>query len=153
MTLLRSQIECLNCHEVIASIHRHDFRTCGCGKTSIDGGRDYLRVVGGPGWINRSLSVEPDLSRQEAARVLHVYKALVELAEDHEWCATSGITNWFNHVALARPVMNFPLAGYPHQTILKWLGMLESAGAVERRREGRCTVWRPLLPWAAHPDA
>ena len=29
--------------ELVCSLHRHDYRTCSCGKLFIDGGRDYLR--------------------------------------------------------------------------------------------------------------
>lgn len=41
--------------EIIYSACRHDFNTSSDGSVSIDGGRDYLRVVGGPG---RSLVLE-----------------------------------------------------------------------------------------------
>jgi hypothetical protein len=40
------RIKCLNCHSVIQSTHRHDFVTCKCGATSIDGGGDYTRILG-----------------------------------------------------------------------------------------------------------
>ena len=29
--------------DVIESIHRYDFKTCKCGRASVDGGHDYLR--------------------------------------------------------------------------------------------------------------
>jgi len=38
------RIGCLNCGEIIESKSRNDFRTCGCGKIAIDGGRDYVKV-------------------------------------------------------------------------------------------------------------
>jgi hypothetical protein len=44
-------IQCPDCKEIVISLHRHDFRTCGCydkkGNSGvfIDGGRDYTRVV------------------------------------------------------------------------------------------------------------
>lgn len=37
---------CPSCGDVLISTHVHDFRTCSCGKSSIDGGTDYIRVVG-----------------------------------------------------------------------------------------------------------
>lgn len=43
-------VKCLACHAVIRSMHRHDFVTCGCGKTFVDGGSSYTRI-GGPGVI------------------------------------------------------------------------------------------------------
>ena len=40
-------VECLECHAVLVSFHRHDYQTCGCpNETMIDGGRDYLRCGG-----------------------------------------------------------------------------------------------------------
>lgn len=41
--IIRNQIKCDNCGDIIESVHRHDFVTCSCGKCSVDGGRDYLR--------------------------------------------------------------------------------------------------------------
>jgi hypothetical protein len=43
-------------------VHPHDFKTCSCGKTSIDGGTDYLRRVGHH-WAEMSeLAPNPTLS-------------------------------------------------------------------------------------------
>lgn len=36
-------MHCPACDEVIYSVMRHDCRHCSCGKTMIDGGRDYMR--------------------------------------------------------------------------------------------------------------
>ena len=36
-------VRCGFCNQYIWSRHRHDFRHCTCGKTFVDGGRDYLR--------------------------------------------------------------------------------------------------------------
>jgi hypothetical protein len=36
---------CSTCKDVLYSRATHDFRTCGCGKTSVDGGFDYTRLV------------------------------------------------------------------------------------------------------------
>ena len=41
--IIKNQIKCNHCGEVIESTHRHDFRTCKCGSVSVDGGHDYLR--------------------------------------------------------------------------------------------------------------
>lgn len=37
---------CRSCGEILESRHVHDFRSCGCGKSFVDGGRDYLRRGG-----------------------------------------------------------------------------------------------------------
>ena len=39
-------VQCFSCKDAIWSRHRHDFRKCSCGKTFVDGGRDYLRCGG-----------------------------------------------------------------------------------------------------------
>lgn len=39
-------IQCPECQEIVISLHRHDFRFCGCGSTFVDGGRDYIRCGG-----------------------------------------------------------------------------------------------------------
>lgn len=38
-------VKCRECGDVVASLHRHDFRSCACGLTSIDGGFDYRRIL------------------------------------------------------------------------------------------------------------
>ena len=37
-------IQCPNCGDIIYSRARHDFRSCTCGDTFIDGGFDYTRI-------------------------------------------------------------------------------------------------------------
>ena len=39
----RNAIKCNHCGEIIESTYRHDFKTCSCGRVSVDGGHDYLR--------------------------------------------------------------------------------------------------------------
>lgn len=39
----RNAVQCALCQQVIESRHRHDFVTCACGHTSVDGGLDYLK--------------------------------------------------------------------------------------------------------------
>lgn len=37
---------CEECGQIIFSRARHDFRSCVCGHTSVDGGFDYVKVCG-----------------------------------------------------------------------------------------------------------
>ncbi len=46
MNLLLNAIECIVCKDFVVSHHRHDFKTCKCGKVSADGGLEYRRRVG-----------------------------------------------------------------------------------------------------------
>lgn len=41
-------VKCPSCSSVIWSRNRHDFRSCSCKKTFIDGGRDYLKYGSTP---------------------------------------------------------------------------------------------------------
>jgi hypothetical protein len=43
MAITKNSIKCKHCGDVIESTHRHDYVTCGCGKVSADGGKDYLK--------------------------------------------------------------------------------------------------------------
>jgi acetone carboxylase gamma subunit len=38
--------QCLECGDIIQSMHRHDFVRCECGKSFVDGGEDYFRAGG-----------------------------------------------------------------------------------------------------------
>lgn len=39
-----SGIICVHCNDVVYSVMRHDDRHCKCGKSSVDGGRDYTKI-------------------------------------------------------------------------------------------------------------
>lgn len=43
-----SKVQCLDCMKVIESVHRHDFKRCGCSSngTFVDGGNIYLNYGG-----------------------------------------------------------------------------------------------------------
>ena len=41
--IIKNQVKCLKCGDIIESKNRHDFVTCSCGNVSFDGGKDYLR--------------------------------------------------------------------------------------------------------------
>ena len=67
-SVLCSAIQCDECKEVIVSLYRHDFRSCGCGKIAIDGGRDYTRTIGTKFTelrVRLSKCYEGEINRQE----------------------------------------------------------------------------------------
>ena len=41
--IIRNAIQCKHCGDIIESTYPHDFKTCSCGRCSVDGGLDYLR--------------------------------------------------------------------------------------------------------------
>ena len=44
--IIKNQIKCQQCGDVIESISVHDYKTCKCGACAVDGGREYLRRTG-----------------------------------------------------------------------------------------------------------
>jgi hypothetical protein len=64
MSLIQHGVRCNACGDRIFSNSRHDFVTCSCGDTFIDGGFDYTRVgftteTGPPESIERLLQRPP----------------------------------------------------------------------------------------------
>jgi len=43
MPITKNAARCKKCGDIVESRHRHDFVTCSCGQTSVDGGHDYIR--------------------------------------------------------------------------------------------------------------
>lgn len=43
---IRSRLYCVHCGSIIESKHVHDFQRCLCGKSALDGGLEYIRVLG-----------------------------------------------------------------------------------------------------------
>ena len=44
--IVKNEIKCEHCNDIIESTNTHDFKTCSCGMVSVDGGYDYLRRCG-----------------------------------------------------------------------------------------------------------
>ena len=40
----RNRIKCNHCGDIIESEYVHDFKSCSCGKVSVDGGDDYTEM-------------------------------------------------------------------------------------------------------------
>lgn len=60
MLMRISAIKCLKCGDIIYSRATHDFRSCGCGAVSVDGGFDYMKVCGDRGnfeFVRKNLKV------------------------------------------------------------------------------------------------
>ena len=56
--------ECPNCHDILYSRANHDFRTCGCGDTSVDGGPGIGRVVY-KDKLPKSIEIDVDVTEQQ----------------------------------------------------------------------------------------
>lgn len=81
MTILRSQLRCLECNDLIVSLDRHDFRSCKCGAVYLDGGRDYIRVGGDDVDFELvTLACQWELSREESFSILNAYKRFYAVA-------------------------------------------------------------------------
>jgi len=61
--IIRNMAECPGCHDVIESLHRHDFKHCSCGNISVDGGKEYTKRSWGKAGmpIERSVVVEEEI--------------------------------------------------------------------------------------------
>ena len=55
MKIIKNCIRCKHCGDIIESKSVHDFKSCSCGKVSIDGGKSYLKRSGNPNnWVELS---------------------------------------------------------------------------------------------------
>jgi hypothetical protein len=153
--LLRSQLRCPDCQELISSVNRHDFNTCGCGGLSIDGGRDYLRVSakshimdamreeGGLREIDCSISIAGEHNNASAATALVVYKALWLASERGERPAPATTVRF--RTASVGNGRQLPLA-----QVRAYLKLFcEDGGPVERSSRG----FLPLVELHERPDA
>lgn len=51
---IRNIAKCSACGDIIESTYRHDFQTCKCDKSFVDGGHDYCR------WGGSAVAVTPE---------------------------------------------------------------------------------------------
>jgi hypothetical protein len=65
-------IKCKKCNDVIYSRCRHDFHWCSCKSCAIDGGFDYLRIMGHDGdWEQTEINVLDGKSETEVKKILY----------------------------------------------------------------------------------
>lgn len=172
-TVLRSQLECKRCGQLIASLHRHDFRTCKCGAVSLDGGRDYMRIVGNrEDWEPRSLVIDADVTQDDARRLiecLNAVRAADGCSEDDPhspyqryknvpWVPASQVRwmiasserhrRWNVH---ARARTDFS-GCWPSYDVTEYLQRLADEGLLEVRlsKGGKRTGWRCTKPVVAY---
>ena len=46
MKIIKNQIKCNRCGDIIESHSVHDFKFCSCEKVAVDGGKEYLSRLG-----------------------------------------------------------------------------------------------------------
>jgi hypothetical protein len=154
--LLRSQLECPKCGDLISSIHVHDFQTCSCRALSIDGGRDYLRVSasdevmelfrapenGIVKW-DRSISIAGEHNKASAAAALVVYKALWDASQKGTKPApATWVADLTGSVGNGRFI--------PLKSVSAYLKLFcDDDGPVERTSRG----YLPKVPLHERPDA
>lgn len=160
--ILRNQAECPRCGELVASIHRHDYRSCSCGGIAVDGGISYLRRTFEDGIrpIDRSIHIEDDLPLwPDAAHCLTALVALSQITNPESASSAVPLSMVNNAVAnyvwavRGKPGLPADIKVSAHET-RKWLELLARNGHVERKqrsRRGRVT-WRSLVRLASHPD-
>lgn len=169
--ILRSQIRCLLCDNLVASIHRHDFRSCPCGSVSLDGGRDYMRVLTqaseGKLYEDASIRIKEDLTLEEGGHCLAVLRALAILRPHTPQQLGRATANQPLDMVLGSlkaniiwPSRNWE--GLPSDikvskaSVKRWLDLLVRNGLVARRTTGNNGryrhYYRALVKLAAHPD-
>ena len=57
-------IQCNSCKDIIYSRTRHDYHWCSCKSCAIDGGFDYVKIIG-DGNSFKSIEIEIDKTKQE----------------------------------------------------------------------------------------
>lgn len=64
-------IKCLKCGDIIYSRSRHDFRWCSCESCAVDGGFDYIKIVGNKeNWEFKRINVLENKTDDEAKKIL-----------------------------------------------------------------------------------
>jgi hypothetical protein len=91
--VLVNKAECAICHDVIESKHVHDFRSCGCGEISVDGGREYIRRAAKhlSNIIERSEIIEQPVSEWLADDVRKSKDVGYTIKQGLRWGAVLGI--------------------------------------------------------------
>jgi hypothetical protein len=153
-TLLRSQLECPRCHDIVASIHRHDFQQCSCGGIFLDGGRDYMRC-GGESLVvedgsiqhmDRSLFIAGNHNDASAALALSIYKALWQAS--HRGTRPASTTEVIDLLAAKR-------VGRP--SVMAYLKSFsdDEDSPVAKTGDGvrQAYSWLPKVPLAEREDA
>ena len=106
--MVASYVRCKCCGTILQSLHRHDYKKCGCdNETMIDGGLDYVRCGGVDMQFVETISVfdnEPfSKVRQHAYRVGHGrdmrgvqrVSRLFEMTDEHlQGVLTYGCPKW-----------------------------------------------------------
>lgn len=64
-------IKCLKCGDIIYSRSRHDFHWCSCESCAVDGGFDYLKIVGNKeNWEYTQINVLENKTDDEVKKIL-----------------------------------------------------------------------------------
>lgn len=83
------KVRCLDCGDIIESTHRHDFVTCSCGESFVDGGDAYLRTGGNVAiWEENSQDFLLPLTRdEELAKALKDIDDYYDAYQEDQWSA------------------------------------------------------------------
>ena len=82
LKILSNKIKCNFCGDVIESKHVHDFKTCKCGRVSVDGGHEYMRRCFKEDGDYEELSVTNliDVVKEQIHEILSDYEAIQKIA-------------------------------------------------------------------------
>ena len=64
-------IKCLKCGDTIYSRYRHDFHWCSCESCAVDGGFDYLKIIGKKeDWESVQINILENKTDNEVKKIL-----------------------------------------------------------------------------------
>lgn len=146
--ILRNQAECLMCEEHILSIHKHDFKTCTCGRLYVDGGIDYLRRGGDPKFYREtSISIPDGFSLRSAAQYLGILDALGD-------SPVAGTTYLEGEILALSKVKPWYTVAKDKRELVKLCRNLKDWGLVEeltQKGDAQC-YWKSNVSLARAPD-
>lgn len=98
--ILRNSARCLQCGDEVESTHRHDFRTCTCGKLGVDGGHDYIRRIGSFGQNTSIVAIREIDDPQTTAGALDFLDQITSASRPapSDYADAPVLRNWRLHV-------------------------------------------------------
>lgn len=146
--ILRNQGICPDCGDFVASISRHDYRSCKCGQMAIDGGPAYLRRLGIVD--EQSICISKDVSYALARRYIAILFAL----DGKSWTASAAVMLKMKQQAKKMPWLPFPT--YTDQ-LRHWLSEVVKEDLIEEKLDNKKQLhWRSkvkMAPWVDRADA
>jgi hypothetical protein len=145
--ILRNQGVCAKCQDFIVSIHTHDYRSCKCGASAVDGGPSYLRRMGEV--EDRSIVLDHKVSRDVALQYIAILYAL----QGKSWKKTRTVL-----FAMKQKHKKMPWLPVPKDSdqLRRWLRKCVAEGLIEESGGNvawQTCYWRTKFELAPYTEA